>query len=236
VAIILSAEKYGVKALVSAIVVFDLDGTLADSALQIAEATNSTRERFGLSAAKSKELSSWFGKHPSMFFSELDSVKKEEAISEFRKTLSETKNLIRPMSGAHKLLGYLRSVNVAMAVATTKPTWLAIEVLDELGMKNFFEIVQGSEALDPKPSNEVFVELEKKLASKPKYKFAIGDRVSDMKASISSRYDSTLLSSWGKELQDSDFDLRWAARYRRVSSLAEYQDKLRRVLSKLVEH
>jgi phosphoglycolate phosphatase len=226
----------GGKSFVSAIVVFDLDGTLADSELQIAEATNSTRDRFGLGAANSAELRAWFGKHPSFFFSELDAVKKEEAIWEFRETLSQTKHLIRPISGAHNLLEYLRSIDVGMAVATTKPTWLAIDVVGELGMKDYFEIVQGSERLNPKPSNAVFVELETKLATKPKYKFAIGDRVSDMRASTSSGYDSTLLSSWVKEARDSDFDLRLAAKYSRVRSLDEYQRRLRTRLSRLAQN
>ena len=215
------------------LVVFDLDGTLVDSEHQISVATNETRRLFGLSPAKSRQLQSWFGKHPEIFFSELSAEDNELAVNSFRKTLSESLHLIKPVSGAHNLLDYLKEMNVALAVATTKPSWLAVSVVAEVGMSTYFDHVQGSEGLNPKPSTDVFKKVEQTLGFSPKFKFAIGDRISDMKASVGAGYQSTLLGSWFRELNDHEFSFMLASKYRRVGSLAEYQKNLNQQLSRM---
>jgi phosphoglycolate phosphatase len=220
---------------IGTLIVFDLDGTLVDSAFHIASATNQTRLKLGLAAASSRQLQHWFGNHPDKFFPELTGVERGFAVSSFRELLSDSLHLIKPAPGAHRLLEYLVSKEVKLAIATTKPSWLAQEVVKEVGMSNFFEHVQGSEGLNPKPSPEVFFAVEKALGVSPKIKFAIGDRVSDMKASVSAGYRSTLLSRWPLEIRDRDFTLTLATKYSRVSSLESYQRHLGIRLSKAVQ-
>jgi phosphoglycolate phosphatase len=215
------------------LVVFDLDGTLVDSEHQISVATNETRRLFGLSPAKSRQLQSWFGKHPEIFFSELSAEDNELAVNSFRKTLSQSLHLIKPISGAHNLLDYLREMNITLAVATTKPSWLAVSVVAEVGMSTYFDHVQGSEGLNPKPSTDVFRKVEETLGFSPSVKFAIGDRISDMKASVSAGYRSTLLSSRFRELNDKEFSIMLASKYKRVGSLAQYQEDLSRQFSRM---
>jgi phosphoglycolate phosphatase len=215
------------------LVVFDLDGTLVDSEHQISVATNETRRLFGLSPAKSRQLQSWFGKHPKNFFPELSAEDNELAVNSFRNTLSESLHLIKPIRGAHNLLDYLKEMNATLAVATTKPSWLAVSVVGEVGMSTYFDHIQGSEGLNPKPSTDVFKKVEETLGFSPKLKFAIGDRISDMKASVGSGYRSTLLSSWFRELNDREFSIMLARKYKRVGSLAEYQVDLSRQLSRM---
>lgn len=215
------------------LVVFDLDGTLVDSAHQISVTTNETRRLFGLSPANSRQLQTWFGKHPEIFFSELSSEDKGLAVKSFRTALSESLHLVKPSSGAHNLLDYLKGMNVALAVATTKPSWLAESVIREVGMSTYFDHVQGSEGINPKPSTDVFKKVEESLGFFPKIKFAIGDRISDMKASVSAGYRSTLLSSWFRELNDEEFSFVLATKYKRVRSLSQYQEVLSHQLSRL---
>lgn len=215
------------------LVVFDLDGTLVDSAHQISITTNETRRVFGLSPANSRQLQSWFGKHPKIFFSELSAEDNEMAVTSFRTSLSESLHLIKPSSGAHNLLDYLKGMNVTLAVATTKPSWLAVSVVREVGMSTYFDHIQGSEGLNPKPSTDVFEKVEEVLGFSPKIKFAIGDRISDMKASVSAGYRSTLLSSWFRELNDEEFSFMLATKYKRVGSLAQYQKNLSHQLSRM---
>jgi phosphoglycolate phosphatase len=215
------------------LVVFDLDGTLVDSEHQISVATNETRQFFGLSSANSRQLESWFGKHPEIFFSELSAEDNELAVNSFRKTLSESLHLIQPISGAHNLLDYLKEMNVSLAVATTKPSWLAVSVVGKVGMSAYFDHIQGSEGLNPKPSTDVFKKVEEALGFSPEVKFAIGDRISDMKASVRAGYRSTLLSSWFRELNDEEFSFMLATKYKRVRSLAQYQKDLSRQVSRV---
>jgi phosphoglycolate phosphatase len=215
------------------LVVFDLDGTLVDSAHQISVTTNETRRLFGLSPANSRQLQSWFGKHPEIFFSELNSGDNGLAVNSFRTALSESMHLVKPSLGAHNLLDYLKGMNVALAVATTKPSWLAESVIREVGMSTYFDHVQGSEGLNPKPSTDVFEKVEESLGFSPKFKFAIGDRISDMKASVSAGYRSTLLSSWFRELNDEEFSFMLATKYKRVGSLSQYQEYLSRQFSRM---
>jgi phosphoglycolate phosphatase-like HAD superfamily hydrolase len=124
-------------------------------------------------------------------------------------------------------------MNVTLAVATTKPSWLAVSVVREVGMSVYFDHIQGSEGLNPKPSADVFKKVEEVLGFSPKIKFAIGDRISDMKASVSAGYRSTLLSSWFRELNDEEFNFMLATKYKRVGSLAQYQKNLSHQLSRM---
>lgn len=218
------------------LIVFDLDGTLVDSFHHIAVATNETRRLFGLSPARDSQLRSWFGKHPELFFPELGKEENAQAVISFRKTLSESLSLIKPSPGAHKLLDFLKSMNTTLAVATTKPSWLAERVVREVGLSAYFDHIQGSEGLNPKPSSDVFTKVEEVLEFSPEVKFAIGDRISDMKASVFAGYRSTLLSSWFRELKDEDFSLALAAKYKRVSSLDEYQKYLSSQFSRMVKN
>jgi histidinol phosphatase-like enzyme len=79
----------------------------------------------------------------------------------------------------------------------------------------------------------VFKKVEEALRFSPKIKFAIGDRVSDMKASVTAGYRSTLLSSWFRELNDDEFSFMLATKYKRVGSLAQYQKDLSNQLSRM---
>jgi hypothetical protein len=76
----------------------------------------------------------------------------------------------------------------------------------------------------------VFLLLESKLATIPNRKFAIGDRVSDMRASISVGYNSTLINSLVAEIKDEGFSLSLRRSYNRVSTLQQYETKLRTIL------
>lgn len=216
------------------LVVFDLDGTLVDSAHQISVTTNETRRLFGLSPADSRQLQLWFGKHPEIFFSELSSEDKELAVNSFRTAISESLHLVTPSLGVHNLLDYLKGRNVTVAVATTKPSWLAKSVIREVGISTYFDHVQGSEGINPKPSTDIFKKVEESLGFLPKTKFAIGDRISDMKASVNAGYRSTLLSTWFRELNDEEFSFMLATKYKRVGSLSQYQEVLSHQLSKMV--
>ena len=212
------------------LVVFDLDGTLVNSKNHIGNATNVVREKFGLKKASNSALNQWFGKPPSRFFSELNDLETDQAVKDFRKLLSETKHLVEVMPGTIKLLSYLKSKEVVIGIATTKPTHLANEILSHINLISFFDIVQGSELVQPKPSSDVFLLLESKLVRIPNRKFAIGDRVSDMKASISVGYHSTLLNSFVAEIKDEGFSLSLKRRYNRVSTLHQYETRLRTLL------
>ena len=103
-------------------------------------------------------------------------------------------------------------------------------------MSTYFDHVQGSEGINPKPSTDVFTKVEESLGFLPKVKFAIGDRISDMKASVSAGYRSTLLSSRFRELNDEEFSFMLATKYKRVGSLSQYQEVLSHQLSRVARH
>jgi phosphoglycolate phosphatase-like HAD superfamily hydrolase len=215
------------------LVVFDLDGTLADSANHIAEATNAIRKVFGLETAPKSNLKRWYGKPPSIFFPELLGPQNLEAVEEFRRLLSETKELVKPMPGSVEILTWLKNNNVDVAVATTKPTLLASEILSQIELRYFIDHVQGSEGLRPKPSSDVFIKLQNSLTYVPDIKFSIGDRVSDMKASLNAGYNSTLLNSMLNEVMDEGFSLKYSIQYNRVSTLNSYKEFLSHKLQEL---
>lgn len=180
----------------SPLIVFDLDGTLIDSRLEIALATNQTRLEFGLFEATKADLDLWFGKHPRNFFPELAREAQDAAAIAFRNKLfeSKTETILFPDSVPSVLA--LKSIGCKIGVATTKSTALAIKTLQNTQLITLIDAIQGSDGIPEKPSPDVFLHLEKKILTKSKknanfqIKVSVGDRVSDITAGNAAGYNS----------------------------------------------
>jgi phosphoglycolate phosphatase-like HAD superfamily hydrolase len=183
------------------LVVYDLDGTLIDSRNEISEAINLTRQAFGLIPAELNALNSWFGSHPGQFFSEITNPKElENAINEFRHQLrfiSDGK--VKTFIEALPVLARIHHSGITQAIATTKPTALAEELLHGSPILDYVSIIQGTDNFMPKPNPELFFQLERRLGL-PKYfrRISIGDRVEDALAGSAAGYESLAVrrNSW----------------------------------------
>jgi phosphoglycolate phosphatase len=195
----------------SALVVFDLDGTLIDSRLEISEGTNATRSEYGLSEASAEDLGLWFGKHPRNFFSELDEEDLSDAIVSFRRIIFESKSDPILFSDAFPALEAIKTCGYDIGVATTKSTELAKHVLDKTELRSLVDQIQGTDGIPEKPAPDVFFLLEKKFSSplffKANYetKISVGDRVSDIIAGNAAEYESYGILRKGSHESREDF-------------------------------
>ncbi len=112
-----------------------------------------------------------------------DHDKAEKAIEYYRERFQQVglyENKV--YSGIEALLSELKKKGAKLALATSKPTIFAEEILNHFNLKQYFDVVVGSN-LDGTRSakNEVIQEALKQLSFPPKEKVVmIGDRKYDM--------------------------------------------------------
>tara|TARA_B110000438_G_scaffold293959_1_gene334616 strand:+ start:569 stop:1252 length:684 start_codon:yes stop_codon:yes gene_type:complete len=138
-------------------ILFDLDGTLVDTAPDLMNAHNHVMQKFGYESKSNHEIKSLIGKGAgtmigrSLWHSakmELKKIKekeiKEKMVKEFvdyygKNILIESKLI----NGAKEFLEWCKNKNISMAVCTNKQENLAIDLLTKIGIYNFFEYIAG---------------------------------------------------------------------------------------------
>jgi len=144
-------------------ILFDLDGTLVDTAPDLINAHNHVMKKFGYEASKSDhEVKSLIGKGANTMISrslwnaakiDLKKIKektiKDKMVKEFvdyygRNILVESKLL----NGVNDFLIWCKNNNISMGVCTNKQEHLAVDLLKKIGINNFFDYVAGSNTFD----------------------------------------------------------------------------------------
>jgi phosphoglycolate phosphatase len=168
------------------LIIFDLDGTLVDSVQQIISSANSVRVDYGVGARNSKEIFDLVGLPPALFFSDLniDESEIEVLVRNFRSTLEQTQfTSLDIYPYARDLILFLKEKDYFLGIATNKPTQNAKNLLEKVGLLEFFTYVQGSDHLSPKPSPQI---IDRVLASIPStFAVMVGDRIEDIEAARS---------------------------------------------------
>jgi phosphoglycolate phosphatase-like HAD superfamily hydrolase len=189
-------------------IVFDLDGTLIDTREEIAEAIYLTRSEFGLKKVTKQDLNSWFGLHPSNFFEELsNSDALEKAVTAFRVHLLRLHGgHVRLFEDTLPALSRLHELGACLAIATTKPTDLALDLLARSPILEFVQIVQGTDDFSPKPSPELFLRLDSKFLKDPSFtKISVGDRPEDATAARLAGYQAVAIRRNDSGPSEADF-------------------------------
>jgi len=167
-------------------ILFDLDGTLTDPKDGITRSIAYALEKLNATSLDEQTLKSFIGPPLMESFCEFcgfDHEKAEKAIEYYRERFQQVglyENKVYP--GIEALLSSLNKKGAKLAVATSKPTIFAEEILNHFNLKQYFDVVVGSN-LDGTRSakNEVIHEALKQLSFPPKQKVVmIGDRKYDM--------------------------------------------------------
>jgi phosphoglycolate phosphatase len=129
-------------------VLFDLDGTIANSAKGITESFAAALSELGLPVPPPAELRTWVGPPPAESFRTrlgFDDAAAEHARRLYRKHYLRIGNAdIRIFEAIPPVLEALARAVIPMAVATSKPEHTAIEVLERLGLARYFVTVSGA--------------------------------------------------------------------------------------------
>jgi phosphoglycolate phosphatase len=140
-------------------IIFDLDGTLVDSASEIHEAAVAVCREHGLSIPSLEYIRTMTGSPPRLFFvdhgcSEADV---EARVAEFRAHLAThagDPGCVFP--SVLPVLEHLQQHSIRISLATTKPSALAASLLERYGLSPYFSHVQGTDPpLQHKPNPDI---------------------------------------------------------------------------------
>jgi phosphoglycolate phosphatase len=144
-------KKYAVRALI-----FDLDGTLIDSKLDLILSVNAMLAEMGREKLSDEVISSYIGHGaPRLVSRALGGVAKEDelarGLSYFLDYYEEHKlDNTRLYPEAAETLAKLSDQNMAMAVLTNKPVKMSVGILEALGAAKYFQAIYGGNSFETK--------------------------------------------------------------------------------------
>ena len=172
-----------------AALVFDLDGTLVDSADDIAEAVNRTLDGLSLPRVSEATVRSWIGEGVRRLVSTalahagsarpLDEVM-PTFMRHYRDCLLRSPRLY---AGVTEALQQLQARGLPMAICTNKPSALVPPLLDHLGIAGYFAHIVGGDTLPQrKPDAEPLLHAAHLLGQTPAQCLVVGDSATDLGA------------------------------------------------------
>lgn len=176
---------------VIAVVTFDLDGTLVDTAGEIAEAVNRTLVDFQLAAVPQPQIEALIGAgaHELMrrLLAQIDSenhLDRTAVIARFDEHYAETAGTVGIIyPGAVACLEALRGDGVRLACVTNKESRHATRVLEASGLNHQFELVIGGDTLAwKKPDARVLLHVLKVFGCDAMHAAHVGDSSTDLLA------------------------------------------------------
>lgn len=210
------------------VLLFDLDGTLTDSAPGIIHSAMYALKAFGIDA-NPEDLRKFIGPPLSESFMEFygfSSEKAELAVKKYREYFSDRgifEN--KPYPQIEKTLISLKTAGKRLLVATSKPEPFAKRILDHFSLSTYFEGITGSELDGTRGSKAEVIAcaLERAGVSDKQTAVMIGDRKHDILGAQKNNLSSIgVLYGYG-----SREELEQAGATRIVSSHAELLEILR---------
>ncbi len=133
-------------------ILFDLDGTIVNTAPDLMAAHNHVMRKYGHTEKKLEDIKSLAGRGAWVMMqrSFKEEIKDEKIKKEMTKEFINfySKNIDKgslPIKGAVDFFKWAKSKNISMAVCTNKQEKLAIDLLKKLNLFEFFEYVAGSD-------------------------------------------------------------------------------------------
>ena len=189
-------------------ILFDLDGTLVDTAPDLMHAHNHVMKKFGYPTKSTEEIRNLVGKGAGAMigrsiwgqakkeFSKVNDEKiKKEMVREFVDFYG--KNIIKEstlINGVKEFLKWCKEQKISMAVCTNKQEHLSIDLLKKIGIYSYFEYVAGSDTFDYcKPDPRHLTSVVEILDGDLKKTIMIGDSETDANAAKAAEIPMILL-------------------------------------------
>jgi phosphoglycolate phosphatase len=146
------------------LLIFDLDGTLVDSRLDLANAVNATRRHMGMDPLANERVYTYVGNGAPMLVrralgegaTEAQVQEALEFFLEFYRDHDLDHTVLYP--GVKESLDRLRAAGKRMAVLTNKPVRMSRHIVEGLGVGNHFFQVYGGNSFDFKKPHPVGIE------------------------------------------------------------------------------
>ncbi|MDB4193629.1 HAD-IA family hydrolase [Candidatus Pelagibacter sp.] len=191
-------------------ILFDLDGTLVDTAPDLMLAHNHVMKKYGYPTKSTKDIRKLVGKGAGAligrsiwgqakkeFHNVNDKKMKDQMSKDFINFYG--KNIIKEstlINGVREFLKWCKQHNISMAVCTNKQEHLAIDLLKKIGIYDYFEYVAGSNTFDYcKPDPRHITSIVEILNSDIKKSLMIGDSETDANAARAAEIPVILLEN-----------------------------------------
>ena len=183
-------------------VLFDLDGTLVDTAPDLIRAHNHVMKKFGYPTKSINELKNAVGKGAKAimakgngkwewFDEKIKNEMTDEFLSFYKKNILHESTLL---NGVKEFLIWCKNQNISMAVCTNKTEHLAIDLLKKIEIYDFFEYVSGHNTFEYcKPDPRHLLKTIEMLNGDKNKSIMIGDSETDANAAKEAEIPMILL-------------------------------------------
>ena len=191
-------------------ILFDLDGTLVDTAPDLMRAHNHVMTKFGYPTKSTDEIRNLVGKGAGALigrsiwgqakkeFHSVNDLKIKDQMSKefvdyYGKNIISESTLI---NGVKEFLKWCKEQNISIAVCTNKQEHLSNDLLKKIGIYDFFEYVAGSDTFDYcKPDPRHLTSVVEILDGDVKKTIMIGDSETDANAAKAAEIPVILLEN-----------------------------------------
>ena len=200
-------------------ILFDLDGTLVDSAPDLMNAHNHVMRKFGFETKTAEDIRNLAGKGASVmigrsiwgqakkeFSKVIDEKIKKQMVKEFidyyGKNIAKESKLLK---GVKEFLEWSKKNNIQMGICTNKQEHLAINLLKEIKIYDYFEYVAGSNTFDYcKPDPRHLTNVIEIMQGDVKKSIMIGDSETDAESAKAAKIPFILLEDGYTDKKVSD--------------------------------
>ena len=192
-------------------VLFDLDGTLVDTAPDLMSAHNHVMQKFGYQERKLEDIKKLAGKGSKVMIKKslhqiAEKTGKVKNVSD-KETDDMTKEFInyysknihnksKPRIGVLNFLTWCKKNSVTMAVCTNKQEHLSIDLLKKIKLYDFFDYVAGGNTFDyNKPDPRHLTKTIELVGGNLKQSIMIGDSETDSNAAKEAKLPFVLIKN-----------------------------------------
>lgn len=185
--------------------IFDLDGTLLNTVGALTYATNLTLDHFSLPHIGPEQIKRIVGDGYRMQMERALKLAGDEKLVHHGESLpiymeNFSKYCMKdvvPYEGIPHLLAYLKEKKVKIAVFSNKPHHQAVENIEAVFGKGYFDLVRGEQPGTPKkPAPDGALIICRELGMRPEDCLYLGDTNTDMRTGIAAGMD-TVGVTWG---------------------------------------
>ena len=191
-------------------ILWDLDGTLVDTAPDLVTALNAVLDKNGVAGLSLQTVRTMIGEGAQKLIERgfhksgrhLNAGQSEQLIQlfiEVYKSCSTERS--RPFPNIVASLEQLHEMNIPMAVCTNKPEALSRQILEGLNISKYFKSVVGGDTTSTrKPDPQPLLRCLQELETEPGTSLMIGDSIVDVKAARAAGVAVGVVP-WGYRLQ-----------------------------------
>jgi phosphoglycolate phosphatase len=170
-----------------ALAIFDLDGTLIDSRLDLAHAVNNTRAEFGRGPLPHEQIFSFVGNGAPVLIkramgpeaSEEEVARALEFFLDYYKHHALDYTILYP--GVREALDEMHVCGTKMAVLTNKPVRISRRIMEGLGVAHLFFQIYGGNSFEHKKPHRIGIDtLRSEANATAKETWMVGDSYVDV--------------------------------------------------------